>query len=158
MKKSLPTRYSEYGDYDSNTQGYFMEMEDLLTQYYTDYEKAVANANYNYVSGDLVDDGQLSKELKISIPQYKHKSVYVKHFSIYNFEVYGNQASFNLDTVFIVDNERIQIETQRMTTYYDYYSQSWLIDSYSDWDIIYKQNYNSDTDYFDFTNYRDYFN
>lgn len=158
VKKSLPTRYSEYGDYDSNTQGYFMEMEDLLTQYYTDYEKAVANANYNYVSGDLVDDGQLSKELKISIPQYKHKSVYVKHFSIYNFEVYGNQASFNLDTVFIVDNERIQIETQRMTTYYDYYSQSWLIDSYSDWDIIYKQNYNSDTDYFDFTNYRDYFN
>ena len=157
VKKSLPTRYSEYGDYDLDTQGYFMEMEDLLTQYYTDYEKAVSNANYNYVSRDLVDDGQLSKELKISIPQYKHKSVYVKHFSIYNFEVYGDQASFNLDTVFIVDNERIQIETQRMTTYYDYYSQGWLIDNYTDWDIIYKQNYNPDTDYFDFTNYRDYF-
>lgn len=157
VKKSLPTRYSEYGDYDFNTQEYFMEMENLLTQYYTDYEKAVANADYSYVSGDLVDDGQLSKELKISIPQYKHKSVYVKHFSIYNFEVYGNQASFNLDTVFIVDNEIIQIETQRMTTYYDYYSQGWLIDNYTDWDIIYKQNYNPDTDYFDFTNYRDYF-
>lgn len=157
IKKALPERYSEYGDYDSTVQQYFMEMEDLLTRYYTDYEKAISNADYSYVSGDLVDDGQLSKELKISIPQYKHKSVYVKHFSIYNFKVNGNQASFNLDTVFIVDNERIQIETQRMTTYYDYYIQDWLIDNYTDWDIIFKQNYNSDTDYFDFTNYRDYF-
>ena len=158
VKKSLPTRYSEYGDYSSTKQSYFMEQEDLLTEYYTDYEKAVSNADYSYVRGDLVDDGQLSKELKISIPQYKHKSVYVKHFSIYNLEMHGDdQATFSLDTVFVVDNERIQIETQKMTTYYDYYNQRWLIDNYKDWDIIYKQDYNPDIDYFDFTNYRDYF-
>ena len=158
VKKSLPTRYSEYGDYSSSKQSYFMEQEDLLTEYYTDYEKAVSNADYSYVRGDLVDDGQLSKELKISIPQYKHKSVYVKHFSIYNLEMHGDdQATFSLDTVFVVDNERIQIETQKMTTYYDYYNQRWLIDNYTDWDIIYKQEYNPDVDYFDFTNYREYF-
>lgn len=158
VKKSLPTRMSEYGDYDSYTQQYFMEMEDLLTEYYTDYEKAVSNSDYSYVRGDLVDDGQLSKELKIAIPQYKNKDVYVKHFSIYNFEMYGeDEARFNLDTVFVVDGKRIQIETQRMTTYYDHYNQRWLIDNYTDWDIIYKQNYNPDTDYFDFTNYREYF-
>lgn len=158
VKKSLPTRTSEYGDYDSYTQEYFMEMENLLTEYYTDYEKAVANSNYSYVRGDLVDDGQLSKELKISIPQYKNRHVYVKHFSIYNFDMYGDdEASFNLDTVFVVDGKKIQIETQRMTTYYDYYNQRWLIDNYTDWDIIYKQDYDPDVDYFDFTNYRDYF-
>ncbi|WP_300276152.1 hypothetical protein [Peptacetobacter sp.] len=157
VKKSLPTRYSEYGDYDPDTQEYFMEIEDFLTQYYIDYEKAVSNSDYSYVSRDLVDDGQLSKELKISIPRYKNKSVYVKHFSIYNFDLYDNEASFNLDTVYVIDNERIQIETQRMTVYYDYYNQCWLIDNYTDWDIIYKQDYNPDEDYFDFTNYRDYF-
>lgn len=158
VKKSLPTRYSEYGDYSSTKQSYFMEQEDLLTEYYTDYEKAVSNADYSYVRGDLVDDGQLSKELKISIPQYKHKSVYVKHFSIYNLEMYGeDKATFSLDTVFVVDNERIQIETQKMTTYYDYYNQRWLIDNYTDWDIIYKQEYDPNVDYFDFTNYREYF-
>lgn len=158
VKKSLPTRTSEYGDYDSYTQQYFMEMEDLLTKYYTDYEKAVANSDYSYVRGDLIDDGQLSKELKIAIPKYRNKDVYVKHFSIYNFDMYGeDEASFNLDTVFVVDGERIQIETQRMTTYYDYYNQKWLIDNYTDWEIIYKQDYNPDVDYFDFTNYRDYF-
>lgn len=135
-----------------------MEQEDLLTEYYTDYEKAVSNADYSYVRGDLVDDGQLSKELKISIPQYKYKSVYVKHFSIYNLEMYGeDKATFSLDTVFVVDNERIQIETQKMTTYYDYYNQRWLIDNYTDWDIIYKQEYDPNVDYFDFTNYREYF-
>lgn len=158
VKKSLPTRYSEYGDYSSTKQSYFMEQEDLLTEYYTDYEKAVSNADYSYVRGDLVDDGQLSKELKISIPQYKYKSVYVKHFSIYNLEMYGeDKATFSLDTVFVVDNERIQIETQKMTTYYDYYNQRWLIDNYTDWDIIYKQEYDPNVDYFDFTNYREYF-
>lgn len=158
VKKNLPTRYSEYGDYDSYTQQYFMEMEDLLTEYYADYEKAVSNSDYSYVRGDLVDDGQLSKELKIAIPQYRNRDVYVKHFSIYNFEMYGeDEAIFNLDTVFVVDGKRIQIETQRMTTYFDYYNQRWLIDNYTDWDIIYKQDYNPDVDYFDFTNYRDYF-
>ncbi|WP_270838695.1 hypothetical protein [Peptacetobacter hiranonis] len=158
VKKELPERYSEYGDYDSYTQQYFMEMEDLLTEYYTDYEKAVSNSDYSYVRGDLVDNGQLSKELKIAIPQYKNRNVYVTHFSIYNFDMYGeDEASFNLDTVFVVDGKKIQIETQRMTTYYDYYNQRWLIDNYTDWDIIYKQDYNPDVDYFDFTNYRDYF-
>lgn len=158
VKKSLPTRYSEYGDYSSTKQSYFMEQENLLTEYYADYEKAVSNSDYSYVRRDLVDDGQLSKELKIAIPKYKNKDVYVKHFSIYNLEMYGeDKATFSLDTVFVVDNERIQIETQKMTTYYDYYNQRWLIDNYTDWDIIYKQDYNPDVDYFDFTNYREYF-
>ena len=158
VKKSLPTRYSEYGDYSSTKQSYFMEQENLLTEYYADYEKAVSNSDYSYVRRDLVDDGQLSKELKIAIPKYKNKDVYVKHFSIYNLEMYGeDKATFSLDTVFVVDNERIQIETQKMTTYYDYYNQRWLIDNYTDWDIIYKQDYDPDVDYFDFTNYREYF-
>ncbi len=158
VKKSLPARYSEYGDYNNHEKEYFMIIEEAITEYYNDYEKAVANSDYSYVRDDLVDDGQLSKELKIAIPQYKNKNVYVKHFSIYNFEMEDDIARFNIDTVFIIDNKKIQIETQRMSLYYDgYYSQSWLIDNYTDWDIIYKQDYNPDVDYFDFTNYRDYF-
>lgn len=159
VKKSLPTRNSEYGDYDSNTQTYFMQIENLLTEYYKNYEKAVSSADYSYVRNNLVDSGQLAKELKKSIPTYKHKSVYVKHFSIYNFEMNYDYdvATFNLDTVFIVDGNRIQIETQKMTVNFNYHRSDWEIDSYTDWDIVYKQSYNPDTDYFDFTNYRDYF-
>lgn len=159
VKKSLPTRNSEYGDYDSDTQTYFMQIENLLTEYYKNYEKAVSSADYSYVRDDLVDNGQLAKELRKSIPTYKHKSVYVKHFSIYNFEMNYDYdvATFNLDTVFIVDENRIQIETQKMTVNFNYHKSAWEIDNYTDWEIVYKQSYDPDKDYFDFTNYRDYF-
>ena len=155
IQLEVPYTYSEYPDYDDLKKRRFMEIEELVTKYYNGYEKAVANAEYSYVQEYLASGGQLSTELKKSIPD-RHKDVYVKHFKIYNFEDEATESSFQMDTVFVVEGKTIQIETRRYEILYDSYCENPVIYGYTNWDIIYKQEYNPNVDKFDFKNYRKY--
>ena len=148
----LPTRYSSYEDYDYEKKELYLELEDAISEYYSDYEQAMYYRDYSYVRDDVADGSPLSNELKNRLPK-NNKEVYVKHFYIYNLEDNGYSAEFNMDTVFIIDNSKIQIETRKFKVYDSKYINKWVIDSLSNFDIVYQQAYDPN---FDFENYRDY--